>query len=116
MKRKTIIIVVFILVAVTLLIAVLPHSDIDVEGVIVSVTVTEKSSDEQEVIIRMSLNDESEDVYVRISTETKVVDTSGKKVAAEYLREGDFISVILAKDQRDLRINDAQKVIFDSQR
>lgn len=116
MKRKTIIIVVCILIAAALLIAALPHSDIKIEGVIVSVTVTEKSSGENEIIICMTENGESTDVYVRITNTAKVVDNAGKKVAAEYLREGDFISVTFAKSQKNARIKDVKKVMFDVRR
>lgn len=116
MKRKTVIIVVAIVLAVALLFVMLPQNVIDAEGVIVSVTVTETENDVHNVIICMKINDKNENIYICITEKTTVVDTSGKRVASEYLREGDFISVKFSKNQEEKRIKQAKKVVFDIQK
>lgn len=116
MNRKTVIIVIAIVFAVALLFVMLPQNAIDAEGVIVSITVTETEDDVHNVIICMNVNEKTEKIYICITDKTTVVDTSGKKVASEYLREGDFIFVKFSKNQEEKRIKQAKKVVFDIQR
>lgn len=108
MKKRAIIICIAVLFAVTLVFVLLPHGSIDTEGYIASVTVTEKSVDEHIVIVRIN-----ED-YIRITGETKVVNTDGRSFPAEYFEEGDYIAVYLKKGQTEERVKQAKKVVFDN--
>lgn len=112
MKSKIIIICVAVLSAVAVAFALLPHDGVAIEGRIISVTVTEKSEDEQIVIVH--LNADEEDIYIRITGKTKVVNTSGKTVPAEYFAKGDFITVYPENAESDERIMQAKKIVFDN--
>ena len=83
-----------------------------VTGEVVSVAVSEPKEGVQEVIIKFLPEGALEPVYIKAVSSTRVVTTSGKRFAVDYLVEGDVIKVNIAHGQDSQKIKTARKIVF----
>ena len=83
-----------------------------ISGEVISVAVSEPEEGTQEVIIKFLPDGEDEPVYIKAVPSTRVVTTSGKRFAVDYLVKGDVIKVNLARGQNDQKIKTARKIVF----
>ena len=111
MKNKIILAIAVIAVIATAALLLFSNRE-SFEAKVISVAVSEPKEGVNEVIIKLQPKGEDEPIYVKATSSTRVVNTSGKRFAVDYLVKGDVIKVNLARGQDDQKIKTARKIVF----
>ena len=111
MKNKIILAIAVIAVIATAALLLFSNRE-SFEAKVISVAVSEPKEGVQEVIVKLQPKGEDEPIYVKATTSTRVVTTSGKRFAVDYLRQGDTVKVVIATGQTNEKIKLARRIVF----
>jgi len=111
MKNKIVLAIAVIAVIATAALLLFSNRE-SFEAKVISVAVSEPKEGVNEVIVKLQPKGEDEPIYVKATSSTRVVNTSGNRFAVDYLREGDTVKVVIATGQKNEKIKHARRIVF----